>query len=217
VIDPSLQRRRRRLLSQKTVLILFTIVFSLSSLSCKAVQEIGRALTNLSRCKFKLANVSDFQLAGIAVAGKSDFTIADGLTLASAFARNQLPATFTVNVAAMNPNDGTGGTPKSSATLTSFAWTLLIDNAVTINGDIASPITIPGTGQESVIPLRMNLDLFTFFRDKGYDHILNLALALGGAHGSPTRITLRARPTISTDFGPITYPNDIDIIDREFR
>jgi hypothetical protein len=192
-------------------------MLAISSLSCNAVQELQKALTNLSRCKFKLANVADFQIAGIPVAGKSDFTISDGLTLAGAFARNQLPATFTINVAALNPNDGTGGSPKSTATLTSFAWTLLIDNATTITGDIASPITIPGTGQQSVIPLRMNLDLFTFFRDKGYDHIVNLALALGGAHGTPARLTLRARPTISTDFGPITYPNDIDIIDREFR
>ena len=141
----------------------------------------------------------------------------DGAALAAAFARGQLPASFTVNVAAVNPNDGTGGSPKSAATLTSFAWTLLIDNATTISGDIASPIIIPGAGQESTIPLRMSLDLAKFFRDKGYDHIINLALALGGANSSPSRLTLRARPTIKTDFGPISYPGEIDIVDKEFR
>lgn len=39
----------------------------------------------------------------------------------------------------------------------------------------------------------------------------------GGAQGSANRVTLRARPTISTDFGPISHPGEIDIIDKEFR
>lgn len=185
--------------------------------TCNVVNEIQRAITNLSRCTFKLSSVSDFKLAGISLGGKTGFNVTDGATLASAFARNELPASFTVNVAAVNPNDGTGGTSQSSATLTSFAWTLLIDSTKTISGDIASPITIPGTGQQTMIPLRMNLDLVTFFKNKGYDHIVNLALALGGAHGSPARLTLRAKPTINTELGPISYPGEIDIIDKEFR
>jgi hypothetical protein len=193
------------------------LILGLSSLSCNVVKEIQQAVTNLSRCTFKLSGVSEFTLAGVSLAGKSGYSLMDGVTLAAAFARNELPASFTVNVAAVNPNDGTGGSPKSTATLTSFAWTLLIDNAITINGDIASPITIPGTGQQATIPLRMNLDLVRFFKEKGYDHIVNLALALGGANSSPSRLILRAKPTIKTDFGPISYPREIDIIDKEFR
>ncbi len=192
-------------------------MLSLGTLSCNVMKEIQNAVTNLSRCQFKLANVNSFTLAGVSLTGKSGISVMDGITLAAAFASGQLPASFTVNVAAVNHNDGTGGSPKSAATLSSFAWTLVIDNATTINGDIASPITIPGTGQESTIPLRMSLDLVKFFKDKGYDHIINLALALGGANSSPSRLMLRAKPTIKTDFGPITYPGEIDIVDREFR
>jgi len=193
------------------------LILGFISLSCNVVKEIQQAVTNLSRCTFKLASVNEFTLAGVPLTGKAGYSLMDGVTLAAAFARNDLPASFTVNVAAVNPNDGTGGSPKSTATLTSFAWTLLIDNAITINGNIASPITIPGTGQQAMIPLRMNLDLAKFFKEKGYDHIVNLALALGGANSSPSRLTLRAKPTIKTDFGPISYPNEIDIVDREFR
>jgi len=141
----------------------------------------------------------------------------DGARLLSAFSRNEFPASFTVNVAVINPNDGKGGSPKSAATLTSFAWTLLLDNTKTITGNITSPITIPGTGQQTIIPLQMKLDLATFFKNKGYDSVINLALALGGAHRSTSRITLRATPTIRTDFGPITYPGEIEIVDKEFR
>jgi hypothetical protein len=198
--------------SMYVVLIATSLAFS-----CNVVKEISQSVMNLSRCKFKLANVSDFRLAGVSLDGKSSLGLVDGAKIAAAFAGDAMPASFTVNVAAINPNDGTGGTSKSAATLTSFAWTLVIDNATTINGDIASPVTIPGTGQESIIPLRMSLDLVKFFKDKGYKQIVNLALALGGANSSPSRLTLRAKPTIKTDFGPIAYPNEIDIIDEEFR
>lgn len=197
--------------------ILIIGLLCISTISCNVVKEIQQAAANLARCRFKLANVNDFSLAGIQLAGKSGFSLTEGATLAGAFARNNLPASFTVNVSAINPNDGTGGTSKSTATLTSFAWTLLIDNATTISGDIASPITIPGTGQETIIPLRMSLDLITFFKDKGYNSIINLALALGGMNSSPARLTLRARPMINTTFGPITYPKEVEIVNKEFH
>jgi hypothetical protein len=193
------------------------VLFSLTSLSCSAVQEFGKAMMNLQRCQFKLDGVSDFSLAGIPISGKSSFSAADALKLLPAFQTKQFPASFNVNVAALNPNDGSGGSPQASATLTSLAWTLLIDSTVTIAGDIPNPVVIPGTGQQVVIPLRMNLDLYQFFQNRGYQSLLNLALALGGSNRSASRIALRAKPTIRTDFGNITYPGEITIIDREFR
>ena len=202
---------------RRTSTLLLILVPALLGLSCSVLQGIEQAMTNLSRCKFKLDSVNEFSLAGIPLASKSRFTVADGAKLVAGFAQNDLTASFTLNVAAVNPNDGTGGTLASSATMTSFAWTLLLDSAVTVKGDIASPITIPGTGQQAIIPLKIQLNLAQFLKDKGYEHILNLALALGGAGGSPGRITLRAKPTIQTDFGPITYPGEIDIVNKEFR
>lgn len=188
--------------------------------SCSALKDMQKAMTNLSRCKFKLDSVNNFQLMGIGLSNKgsvSDFGIADGVKLAAAFARDEFPASFTLNVAAVNPNDGTGGTPQAAATLTSFAWTLIIDDKLTVNGDITDPITIPGTGQQAIIPLQINLDLAKFFKEKGYESVVNLAMALGGVNGSPSRITLRATPRLRTSFGEITYPGAIDIIDKEFR
>ena len=203
--------------AKPTSIVLFLLPAMFMSISCSALRGVGEAITNLSRCSFKVESVSNFSLAGISLGNKSSYSIADGLTLAASFARNEFPASFTLNVAAVNPNDGTGGTPSSAATLTRFAWTLLIDNTETIRGDIAEPFTIPGTGQQSIIPLTMSLDLFQFFRNRGYESIINLALALGGVNRTTSSITLRARPTIDTRFGPINYPEEITIVDREFR
>ncbi len=197
--------------------LLFVAAFSLVSLSCSVLQQFGNALTNLQRCRFKLDGVSDFNLAGIPLSGKSSFSVQDGLKLLPAFQQKRFPASFDVNVAAVNPNDSTGGTPKATATLTSFAWTLLVDSTVTIGGNIATPVTIPGTGQQVIIPLHMNLDLYQFFQNRGYQSLLNLALALGGANPNTSRLMLRAKPTIRTDFGDITYPGEVTIVDKEFR
>jgi hypothetical protein len=202
------------------LLSLLVAVLAVSGFSCKQLQDLQRSMTNLSRCKFKLDTINGFELMGVGLSNKaklSDFSLLDAAKLAAGFTRGSFPASFTLNVAAINPNDGTGGTPNASATLTSFAWTLILDNTTTINGDITDPIVIPGTGQQSIIPLKMNLDLAKFFKDKGYESVANLALALGGVNGSPSRVTLRAKPRLKTDFGEITYPGEIDIIDREFK
>ena len=197
--------------------LVLLLALSISTFSCSALKDFSNTMNNLARTKFKLDSVNGFQLAGIPLAGKSSISIMDGAKLLSAFSRDALPATFTLNVGALNTNDGTGGTTKATSTLTSLAWTLILDTTLTINGNIKDPITIPGSGQQVTIPLQMNLDLMTFFKNKGYESIVNLALALGGANSSPSRITLRVRPTMQTDFGPISYPNDIDVIDKEFR
>ncbi|MCC6845248.1 MAG: hypothetical protein LC116_04310 [Bacteroidetes bacterium] len=184
--------------------------------SCPAVTN---ALANMQRLQFKLDGLSNFRLAGVSFAGKSsitDFSAFDALSLTRAFGTNQFPAEFILNVAAANPNDGKGGARQSSALLQGLEWRLLIDDKQTVSGDIDAPVEIPGTGQTTIIPVRISLDLYKFFGSKGYDNVINLALALGGAKGSTSRLKLDARPTISTPIGPLTYPNRITIIDKQF-
>ena len=145
-----------------------------------------------------------------------DFNPLELLKLSSVFASGKLPVSFTVNVEAKNPNDGSGGFPKTDATLKSFPWHLQIDGKETISGNIPSPVSIPGTGQISLIPLQVNLDLLQFIENQGYESLLNLVLALGGQEGSAARLTLFADPTVSTVLGDINYPGELKIIDYKF-
>jgi hypothetical protein len=147
----------------------------------------------------------------------SDFSILDGAKLLNSFTNGQLPVSFTLNVLAKNPNDGTGGTKKTTAVIKSLAWRLFLDDKETINGNIPNSIEVPGVGQSTTIPVVMSLDLLSFFKNQGYESLINLGLALGGVSGSSARVTLKATPTIDTFLGPITYPGEIAIIDREFR
>lgn len=186
---------------------------------CAALQEMQDALLNVKRLQFKLDGVVPGTLAGVSLAKINDpasLSLQDGIKLTSAFAQKELPLAFTLNVAAKNPNDGTGGSPQKAAVLSALAWTLKIDEKETINGDISSPLEIPGTGQATVIPLQMSLDLYQFFGERGYKELLNLALAVAGKQGSAARITLAATPTVTVAGLPLKYPGAINIVDKEF-
>jgi len=196
-----------------SVAILLSLI--LSGVQC----SVYESFTNLSRLQFKVGDVNGFQINGVSISNKSklgDFNPLDVLNLSSAFAQGTLPATFVLNVEAKNPNNGTGGSKKSDATLQNFKWRLFLDDKETISGDIDKPVTIPGTGDVSTIPIRINLDLIKFFKDKGYESIINLALALGGQQGSSSKISLYATPTVSSPFGNITYPGELKLVDTKF-
>jgi len=188
--------------------------------SCATLDQLASVIATLKKLQFKLSGVHDFRLLGLDIGGKStlgDFSALDALKAVEAYRAKKLPVEFVVDVLAVNPNDGTGGTTKTASTLTALECRLLIDNRPTVVGNIDKPIEIPGTGQESVIPLRLSLDLLEFFGDKRYEDLIQLALAIGGKSRSAMRISLDAQPTVSTPLGPITYPNRVTIVSTEFR
>ena len=56
-----------------------------------------------------------------------------------------------------------------------------------------------------------------FFGEKGYNDLLNLALALGGAKSDISRLAIDAQPRVSTPLGEITYPGRITVVSKEYR
>lgn len=202
----------------KTALVL--AILAISATACDSIRNITNSLTSLKNMEFKLNNITNMKLAGVDISRLSDpskLSISDGLSLTAAFARKTLPASLTLNVDAKNPNAGTGSARSTPLTLNGLDWRLLIDDKPTINGDLANPVDIAAVASPTTIPLAMQLDLYSFFADKGYDGILNLAMALGGVNGSTARVKLDAMPSVGTPFGSMKYPNRITIINSEFR
>ena len=143
-------------------IILISVLLLFSNLSC----SVYETMVNLSQLKFKLDDVSNFTISGINLSNKKsyqDFDPLELLNLTQAIGSGKLPASFTLNVEAKNPNDGTGGYPKTDATLKAFPWRLNVDQTETISGNIGSPVSVPGTGEVTYIPLNMNIDLIQFF------------------------------------------------------
>jgi len=198
----------------KKILLISTLII-FSNISC----SVYETFVNISRLKFKLGNVDGFTLSGVDITNKKkagDFSPVELLRISSDFASGKLPVSFILNVEANNPNDGKGGYSKTNVTLKSFPWRLSIDDKETISGNIGSPVSVPGTGEATKIPLTIGLDLMQFFIDKGYESILNLALNISAYSVGTSKLTLFAKPTVATSIGSITYPEEIKIVDFQY-
>jgi len=200
---------------KKTIYLVVFLALALLGWSCSVYQT----MVNISRLKFKLDQVNNFQINGVSVSNKTklkDFSAVEILKISSSFVKGKLPASFTINVQAKNPNDGSGGYPGTNAVIKSFPWKLIIDDKETISGNISSPVSVPGTGEVTIIPIQLNIDLMDFFKDRGYEALINLALNIGGYKSSAMSIALLARPTVSTAIGNITYPGELKIVSYQF-
>ncbi len=197
----------------QAIVIFISLVSFLSG--CSGVND---TIKNAERLQFKLGKVDNLNIAGVRlsnVRSLNDLNIIEGASLLGAFAGGSLPASLTVNLIAKNPSTP-GGSKESSSLIKTLDWRLLIDNKEIINGAVSN-ITVPGVGQETTIPIPVSFDLLKVLGNGGYESLMNLALAIGGKSGTSTRLTLKIKPTIDTFLGGITYPGEIDVIDKEFR
>jgi hypothetical protein len=195
------------------------LAYALLVPGCATVRGIGDTALALQRLQFKLDGAHPGTLAGVDLAKVTDpgsLSTLDGLKLAQAYASGEWPFAFTLDVAVRNPNDGSGDGTARVGLLESLAWTLELDGVETISGDIPEPVSIPGTGETVILPLRMSLDLYRFFGDRGYEGLLNLALAVAGSEGSTSQVVLSAVPTVSVGGIPLRYPGRIRIVDARF-
>lgn len=135
----------------------------------------------------------------------SDLSLSDGARVAAALAAQELPLSFRLHLLAENPAGNS-----VTARLVRLQWTLFLENTETISGQIEREYALP-PGQPTDIPLDISLDLFDFYERSGED-LVELALNLAGAGGTPKQVAIRAVPTINTALGPITYPQPITIV-----
>ncbi len=199
---------------KKSILIIALLAFVFASCS------IYQSMVNVSRLKFKLGVVSNVRLADIPLNGKnklSDFSTFDALKLTSAISKGSLPISFVLNIDVKNPNDGTGGYASTNASIVSLPYRLFVDEKEILTGDISSPVTIPGTGEATVVPLSINFDVVKNIKDHGFESVLNLALNIAGTGNGSSRLSVYTKPTVSTVLGNISYPGELKIVDKEFR
>lgn len=187
----------------KRALAFLFILFAFNS--CSVVKQIQQ-VTSFAACDFKLIDVQDIRIAGVLVQnkkGSSDLNFGDAARLGIALTGSTLPLTFNLNLEAHNPNAQVAG-------LNRLEWILIIDDIEMLNGVNENPITIPSNGS-TIIPISMNIDLRKALSGKSGQAMLNFGFNLAGANGEPTRIKLKAKPTILVGKFPIAYPGYITI------
>lgn len=199
---------------KKTSLLLIAVMV-ITFAGCSVIQSF----VNLSRLQFKLHGVTSISVAGVPLTGKrtlSDLNVFEIAKVTESFFKGSLPLTFTIDIAALNPNDGKGGYARTDAQLKSLPFRFVVDSRELLKGNIKNPVTIPGTGESSMIPVDLSVDLLQVIKDQGYESLLNLALQVSGVGSGSSNVQLFAKPVVSTVIGDIAYPDEIKIVDATF-
>ena len=185
-------------------------MFTLAALAALAGCATIRQLTALRRVDFSIAGIEDGRLAGVdlrRIASYQDLGPLDVGRIALAVTRGDVPLDFRLMIRADNPADN-----RTAATVVKLAWTLLLDDRETIHGVLDTAVTMP-PGETATIPVPMRVNLREFFGGPA-ESLVNLAASFAGLSRHPTRIAVRAVPTINTALGPITYPSPITIVSK---
>lgn len=175
---------------------------------------------NIARLKYRIHSTENYNVNGVDVDNKKsikDFSAIELLKITAGVAKGSLPATFTINVEAVNPNDGKGGYPRTDLSIMKFPWRLFLNEKEIVDGDISSPVFVPGIGEAVIIPIQVRIDIIKLFKEKSITEIINLLQKLGGLHGTTSNIKLLVKPSLGTSIGNIEYPDEITIMDKSFN
>ena len=182
--------------------ILFLIIIAFIA-SCSQIKEF----TNLLTCDFRLASAENITLGGVNVQklkSFSDLTMIDGAKLLATVASGSLPLNFTLNVQARNPN-------KEKAALSKLDWIAYIDNTQIATGTTTKRVEIAPNNGTGNFPLQISTDLVKLLSGQSGKNIVNFGLNLVDAGNRPTRITLKAKPTVMVGSYAVQYPGYITI------
>lgn len=196
------------------------IIYFIAALFIFSACSIFRTIENVSRLKYRIYSATDYKILGIRIADKKsikDFNSVELLKLTTAVIKGNLPLTFTLNIEAKNPNDGSGGYPRTDLSIQSFPWRLYLNDKETVKGNIDKPCFVPGKGETVIMPINIEFDIARNFEEKNLDDIIMFVLQLGGVNGSTSNLKLMAKPVIGTSVGKIEYPEEITIIDKNFN
>jgi len=161
----------------------------------------------LAKCDFRLKTIENTNLAGVNIQHiqkMTDLNLMDAGRISAAMMGKELPLTFILNVEARNPN-------ASPASMQRIDWILLIDDIEMANGTNTQQVMVPANQGTALIPLQISTDLKKSLTGKSGTAILNFGFNLAGAGNTPSRITLKAKPTILIGSFPLAYPGYITV------
>ncbi len=185
---------------------LFLIFLFLGFASCDILKQTSE-MSRLTKCEFRLESVQNMTLGGVNIQDKksySDLNLMDIARIGSVMAGGTLPLNFTLNVQGRNPNQGL-------AAMNRFEWILYIDDIEMTSGVLNNRVEIPPNSGTTIIPLGISIDLMKALSGKSGNALLNFAFNLTGHGTAPSRVMLKAKPTIMVKGRAVEYPGYIRI------
>ncbi len=166
--------------------------------ACDVAKQLDQ-LANLVRCQYRLANVSNIQLEGIAVNGSSGFSGSDLVNLGLAYANNRLNLSLNLNMEVQNPQ-------KDTAAFSQVAYQFALQNQPLTEGTTQQRFIV-GPGATQTLPIPITVNLTSALRGQRLDAILNLVSGLAGQSSNPTDVQLRVRPSLLIANQVVQFPS----------
>ena len=188
---------------------IFFVFIAIVLMSCSVMRQASE-LQTFTKCEFRLKTVEDIRLADVDVqkiSKMSELSISDFIKLTISIATGDFSLNFILNVEVKNPNT-------SKAALNKLDWILYIDDIEMTHGLLEQRTEIAPDGGISAMPLKIGVNLYDVLSGESADAIINFGLNLAGTGNRPTRIMLKARPTIYINGKPIKYPGYVRVRDR---
>ncbi|MEN8224175.1 MAG: LEA type 2 family protein [Bacteroidota bacterium] len=192
----------------KSITLLITLAFMLSSCS---ILDQATEMKTFSKCLFRLDNVQDVVLAGIDVQDVESFgdlSFSEATKLSMTALSGELPLGLTINVEVKNPNP-------EKASMNELHWILFVDDVEITQGKVDKNVSVPPNGGTAMMPVDIQVDLFEVMSGESADALMNFGLNLAGSGSEPSRIKLKAKPTIYIAMTKMKYPGYITI-EEEF-
>lgn len=168
-------------------------------------------LTALTKCEFSFHSAQDPSVCGIDITHRHSFTefsFMDGQTVVASILKGTLPFGITANVEVVNPGAAT-------AAVNSIEWIAFIDEIQVAQGILSDRIEVAPGGGKSMIPVRVETDLFEYLEGDNPRTMLNFALNLMDAGNQPTRLSMKIKPSVMIGGRTIYYPGFFTIT-KEF-
>lgn len=196
--------------SIKLALLAVPVLFS----QCGVNRQVQQAKT-LSKSQYAVQSADSISIAGYDIQEFKDIRKLDDVNplkyprVAAGLLRKDVPFKASINLEITNPTN-------DIAAINQFDYRLLLAGNELATGVVQQRIEVPANGGKVIVPIPVNANAYGIItnsstRNAFIDLVRNLA---GSSQTSPSRITLKIRPTIMLGNKAVKYPGYIDI-DKE--
>ncbi len=190
---------------------LFVVLALMAFLSsCKVLQQANEMKT-FAKCEFRLKNIETITLANVDITDVdqfSDLSFSEATNISMIAMKGKLPLYFILNVEIRNPNE-------EKASMNSFLWDVFIDDVKITSGKVTKNVEVFPDGGIAVMPIEVGVDLFEILNGESAEAVMNFAMNLSGSGGVPSRVKLRAKPSVYIALTKVNYPGFFTI-EQEF-
>jgi hypothetical protein len=164
-----------------------------------------KKMSTFGKCEFKLDQVNQIELAGIKINpyGNTNLSMIDGLKIADALSRKQLPFSIDLDLNSHNP---TG----SEAKMNKFDWKIKIKDETLVEGSSNQTIIIPSQSNAS-FNFKTTSDAYSLLSKYSLEELKALGKNAFDSNGNPKEIKLYIKPYLSIGKINIPYPGFIEV------